>query len=437
MPDVAGAICLMYNLVDQTQQPVTTLKMTPQTLFGIFTGQIRRWNDASLQAVNPGVLLPNVPIVPVYRTDASGDNYILSDYFYTLMQGNWNTFQTTLGAPPGPTAVWPTPQSGGAIVGPYNFSNWIGQNGSDNASNYVNGNLNAVTYVETAYAIEHHRPCVQLENASGKFLAPSLVGDALALQSDQLAPDLEQNLTGVFGSTNPGAYPISAYSYLVTEEGEMPAAIGAVLGQFVKFLACRGQQAAGSLGYAPIPPNLVQDDFDAIARMNGAASPGPVNADNCPNPYILDPSSLPGYNPNPGAGASGGVTKTTSTTSGGLGTGSSGDSGTTGGTGTGTSSSSGTTTGGSGTGTSGSSGTTGGTGADSSSTTHSALPPPPKSTGPVRGIALLAATNRMSGLSGPTGTALRWTLLFALVVIAVPVASSIRRRRRGSNGGAS
>jgi phosphate transport system substrate-binding protein len=427
MPDVAGAICLMYNLVDQTQQPVSALRMNPQVLFGIFSGQVRQWNDPALQRLNPSVLLPNAPIIPVYRSDASGDNYILSDYFFTLMQSQWNSFENTLGAPAGPTAVWPTPQSGGAVVGPYNFSNFISQNGSDNASNYVNGNGGSVTYVETAYAIEHHRPCVQLENNSGAFLAPSEIADAIALQSDKLAADLEQDLTGVYLSSNPAAYPISAYSYLITEEGEMPAPIGAVLGQFVKFLACRGQQAAGSLGYAPIPPNLVQDDFEAIARMNGAAPPGPLNVANCPNPYLLDPGSLPGYNPNPGSGGSGstqvvkgltGVTgPNTSTTLGPNGQ----ASGQTGANGQGTGPNGANATGPNGAG---------------SVKRNSTLPPAVSDTGQVRGIALLAATNKMSVLSGPTGTAIRWTLLFALVVVAVPVTSAIRRRRRGSSGGA-
>lgn len=436
MPDVAGAICLMYNLVDQTQAPITSLHLNPQILFGIFAGTIRNWDDSQIAALNPGVLLPNQAIVPVYRTDASGDNYILSDYFYTLMQGTWNGFETTVGAPTGPTAIWPTPQSGGDVIGPYNFTDFIGQNGSDNASNYVNGNSGSMTYVETAYAIEHHRPCAEIENNSAQFVAPSTTGDALALQSDQLAPDLEQNLTGVFETANPAAYPISAYSYLITEEGEMPPAIGAVMGPFVKFAACRGQQTAEPLGYAPIPPNLVADDFAAIARMNGAPNPGPLTAANCPNPYLVDPGSLPGYNPNPQAGAAGGTTS-----SGAPGTGGTGGVGTGG-------------TGAVGTGGTGAVGTAGARGNDSTGATghgnstvigvsdkKGTLPPAVrvklvKGQRQSRGTALLLATNKMAGLSAPTDTAVQWTLLFLVLVAAVPIAASIRRRRRRGTGSA-
>jgi hypothetical protein len=62
------------------------------------------------------------------------------------------------------------------------------------------------------------------------------------------------------------------------------------------------------------------------------------------------------------------------------------------------------------------------------------LPPTVAMAGLARGIALLAATNKMSGLSGPTGTAVRWTVLFLLLVAAVPITSAIRRRRRSTGG---
>ena len=94
-------------------------------------------------------------------------------------------------------------------------------------------------------------------------------------------------MTGVFTDRDPKAYAISAYSYLVTPEHQMNPAQGAVLGQFVEFLACQGQQSAEQLGYSPLPPNLVDDDFQGIKRIAGAAPPPPtVNAQTCNDPYV-------------------------------------------------------------------------------------------------------------------------------------------------------
>ena len=99
---------------------------------------------------------------------------------------------------------------------------------------------------------------------------------------------------------------------------------GQALGQFVAFLACAGQQQMATLGYSPLPPNLVQEDFDAIGRLNGGVEPPPVSAATCKNPYVDGQIPLPGEPPvagqtcppqgcgvnvaTPGSGGSGGAT---------------------------------------------------------------------------------------------------------------------------------
>ncbi len=166
-------------------------------------------------------------------------------------------------------------------------------------------NPGSITYVETAYAIAHHDPCAYVQNLPGDaFVQPSALADAEALLNAKLEPDLEQLLTGVFTDTNPKAYAISAYSYLVTPEGQMNRAEGAVLGQFVQFFACQGQQSAEQLGYSPLPPNLVDDDFQGIKRIAGAAPPpASVNAQTCNDPYV---SLFGGSGPPPSGGGGGG-----------------------------------------------------------------------------------------------------------------------------------
>ena len=48
------------------------------------------------------------------------------------------------------------------------------------------------------------------------------------------------------------------------------------------------------LGYSPLPPVLVQEDFNAIGRMNGGVQPPPPTAANCKNPYVDGEVPLPG-----------------------------------------------------------------------------------------------------------------------------------------------
>ena len=276
LPTVAGSTCVMFNLADPiTGQPLTSLQLDTHLLVGIFTGTISTWGQLAQGGLNPELAGDANPIVTVFRTDPSGENYIFSDYFNTLDPGDWAKFTAALNFPGGPQAIWPFPQSGSPHPG-YNFASWNGEQGFDNASQYVASNPGSVTYVETGYAIEHHEPCAAIQNLpGGAFVQPSAYGDAVALLKAQLLPDLEQLLTGVFTDPDPNAYPISAYSYLVAPEGQMNPAKGAVLGRFIQFLACQGQLAAQQLGYSPLPPNLVEDDFQAIQRINGAAAPPP------------------------------------------------------------------------------------------------------------------------------------------------------------------
>ena len=74
----------------------------------------------------------------------------------------------------------------------------------------------------------------------------------------------------------------------------MGTAQGAELSQFIAFVACLGQSKMAALGYSPIPPNLVEDDFQAAGRLPGAPTPPPPTPQNCPNPYITGSAHVTG-----------------------------------------------------------------------------------------------------------------------------------------------
>ena len=51
---------------------------------------------------------------------------------------------------------------------------------------------------------------------------------------------------------------------------------GAEMAQFIEFVACLGQSKMAQLGYSPIPPNLVEDDFQAAGRLPGGVRLRPL-----------------------------------------------------------------------------------------------------------------------------------------------------------------
>src|SRR5216117_4111357 len=75
IPTVAGAVVLTYNLAGNP-----ALKLDGDTIAGIYLGEIKKWNDPKLAALNPGVKLPDQDIVVVHRSDGSGTTFIFTDY---------------------------------------------------------------------------------------------------------------------------------------------------------------------------------------------------------------------------------------------------------------------------------------------------------------------------------------------------------------------
>ncbi|MEY3355425.1 MAG: Phosphate-binding protein PstS precursor, partial [Pseudomonadota bacterium] len=56
------------------------LRITGEILAEVFMGNILKWNDAKLAALNPGKKLPNENITVVHRADGSGTTFNFTDY---------------------------------------------------------------------------------------------------------------------------------------------------------------------------------------------------------------------------------------------------------------------------------------------------------------------------------------------------------------------
>ena len=320
MPDVAGGLAFEYNLTGQNGQQIKNLVLDAPTLLGIFSATITNWDNPAIAALNPGIRLPNEPITSYFRSDPSGESYLLGDYFVHTVPGPFAAFQRSASVNPvgSPSAFWaqyPAAPPPGLV----------GVNGSDAASQGPVHTEGGITYVETAYAKNVGLPVASVVNAAGVPVQPASYNVAVALTGAILYSDLTQNLGGVYTNPNPDAYPISAYSYFAaqcvpaqaaaqnfscdsTGNVTMGTAQGAEMAQFITFVACLGQSKMAELGYSPIPPNLVEDDFQAAGRLPGGVTPPAPNAQNCDNPYITGQLQPPGNptqvaQPNPGSDA--------------------------------------------------------------------------------------------------------------------------------------
>jgi phosphate transport system substrate-binding protein len=100
-----------------------------------------------------------------------------------------------------------------------------------------------------------------------------------------------------------------------TEAAPFSAAKGKSLSDYIFYFLCAGQQKSEQLGYAPLPKNLVEAAFAAVAQIPGA-SPAPAIS-SCSNPTITGDflvtkttatTAAPGATTAPGASKPGATT---------------------------------------------------------------------------------------------------------------------------------
>jgi phosphate transport system substrate-binding protein len=287
MPITAGGTVFMYNLKIDGQQ-VTNLRLSGENIAKIFTDVITNWDDPAIAADNPGLKLPNQTIVPVVRSDGAGSSYFLSQWMISQYPSLWNSYCSQAGRAPacGATSFYPT------VSG----SSMIAQSGDLGVSGYVSQGYadGAIGYVNYSYALADKFPVAQMLNAAGYYTEPTAQNVAVSLLQDQVdttdvnnpALYLTQNLSGVWTDTDPRAYPLSEYGYLILPtkvEGQFTQDKGTTLAAFSYYAMCQGQQYSAQLGYSPMPINLVEASFDQIAKIPGADVQS-INIANCNNP---------------------------------------------------------------------------------------------------------------------------------------------------------
>src|SRR3954469_9523482 len=279
LPIVAGGTSFMYNLTVGGQR-VTDLRLSGPTLAKIFTGQITRWSDPAITR-DYGKALPDIPIIPVVRSDGAGASAQFTLYMQSQTPSVYCPFirsKLGLGGTSCPSvSFYPAFGSSKAQVGSNGVANYV-------SASYGQG---AIGYVEYAYAKRINFPVISLLNKSGYFVQPTAGNVAVALTQAKINADLTQNLVSVYTNPDARAYPMSSYSYMVvptTTQEPFNTDKGKTLSTFVNYFLCAGQQKAEKLGYSPLPKNLVLAGFDQVRRIPGYVEPPSISQ--CHNPAL-------------------------------------------------------------------------------------------------------------------------------------------------------
>jgi phosphate transport system substrate-binding protein len=237
IPIVAGGVAIMYNLPGDPK-----LKLDGNTLANIYLGNITKWNDPKIAALNPGVDLPDLAIVPVHRTEGSGTTFIFTDYL-TSVSPIWadSVGKST-------SVKWP------AGIG-------LGAKGSEGVAGQVKQISGAVGYGELAYADQSKIPYADIKNSSGNFISPAPASVSAALATATIPDDFRFSMVNPPGAD---AYPIAGASWVLVYQHQKDPVIGKKLVEFLKWAVTDGQKLSVQLDYAPLPESVQQRELKLI-----------------------------------------------------------------------------------------------------------------------------------------------------------------------------
>lgn len=240
LPTVLGSVVPSYHISGVTAE----LKFTPQALAGIYLGKITKWNDKAIASVNPGINLPDKPIVVVYRSDGSGTTFVWTDYL-SKVSPEW---KSTVGS--NTSVKWP--------VG-------IGGKGNEGVSGLVRQMDGALGYVELIYALQNKIAFGLVRNADGNFVKASLESTTQAASSAKFKPgDFRVSITNAPGK---GTYPIASFTYLLVPTQWKDAGKQKIMVDFLHWMLSSGEQMVQQLDYAPLPRSLVDMERSMIGKM--------------------------------------------------------------------------------------------------------------------------------------------------------------------------
>lgn len=231
-PMVMGGVVPVFNLPGVGPGD---LKISRGVLAGIFLGEVTRWDDEALAALNPDADLPGRDITVVHRADGSGTTWIFTSFLSKVSTG-WSDQVGT-----GKAVSWPT---------------GVGGKGNEGVATNVQRIKGAIGYVEFAYALQNEMAWAWLDNRAGNYVAPTIeTFQAAAAGADwENAPGFHMVLTDQPGDRS---WPITGASFILLHKDQPDRKKAQAMLDFFSWCYEHGQEKAVDLHYVPIPTSVV------------------------------------------------------------------------------------------------------------------------------------------------------------------------------------
>jgi phosphate transport system substrate-binding protein len=244
-PMVMGGIVPVVNLDGIKANEIT---LDGPTLAKIFLGEIKKWDDAAVKKLNPGVNLPSTDIAVVHRSDGSGTTFNFTNYLAKVSE-DW---KTKVGSKA--SVEWPT---------------GLGAKGNEGVANNVQQTKNSIGYIEAAYAKQNKLTTTKMVNKDGKAVEATGASVQAAAANADWAKS-EGFYLIITDQPGAAAWPISASTFILMPKSPKDGAAANEALKFFSWAYASGDKAAEELDYVPMPANVKDLVKSKWAEIKGA-----------------------------------------------------------------------------------------------------------------------------------------------------------------------
>ncbi|MDE3082423.1 MAG: phosphate ABC transporter substrate-binding protein PstS [Acidobacteriota bacterium] len=233
------------------------LKLNGKIIAAMYEGQITNWNDSQIATLNPGVNLPSLPVVPLYRSDGSGDTFLFTSYLTKQDPNGWGQ---SVGY--GTTVTWPKNASS------------LGENGNGGMVTGCGATKGCIAYVGVSYLsniLGNGLTTAALLNGAGQYLNWSAKG--VAAEAAGYKVFRNKGAVSMINANTKGGYPIINYEYAIVNKTQPSAAMASATRSLLEWAIspAGGQKPSflSQVNFLSLPNTFINGSYALIKTIKG------------------------------------------------------------------------------------------------------------------------------------------------------------------------
>ncbi len=239
-----------YNVPGVTKP----LNLDATVLAEMYSGKITKWNDPAIAALNPGVSLPALTVVPLHRADSSGDTFLFTSYLNAQDSSGWTSSNV------GTTVTWPSVS--GALAETGNGGMVTGCAATKGCVAYI-----GISYLSKTTAAGLGQAL--LKNGAGQFEAPTPATISAEAAAETSKTPANETLSMINADAS-GGYPIINYEYAIVNTKQTSGVTAEDIRAFLYWTVHTGQSGTSYLDavdFQPLPASVVTLTDNQIAKI--------------------------------------------------------------------------------------------------------------------------------------------------------------------------